>query len=388
MSVSIHTLLAIGLLATAKPSAFADDPPKQPPAAAVSNDAADLATAARHRQLWEQFRYLGPAERGDICVTPCVQELTELYELDATQTNLVRAEIETIASERRASMGSLGIEYNNLSNSAAEIWWNYRQAAIQDEESPRPSFKDDAAYQQSLARMSEIEAQFPIDWDGALTRVETLLPPNQASRGRVRVHISRIERAARQAQIVARRGATASMQEAIEAADAVTVANEAMRHVIVQEALNHAAREVDANRMPPEIKKEIRSVIRNAQKKISDDQNAASTTNNPIARQFDRWEAHTRDFIMKYKLNASQQAAAISMMTELRDRAENLNRSIMIKTSKDARSVTLKDRQAIDARIERLFDQLNRRLESILTVEQRRSVPQVPTAEARSTPKR
>lgn len=89
----------------------------------------------------------------------------------------------------------------------------------------------------------------------------------------------------------------------------------------------------------------------------------------------DKWEQYVRDFLRDYECTPEQTHSALSILGELKDRAtshEAANKKRLDAANK------IKDRRerqkriaAINAPIDRLFDQLKRRLEGLLTTHQR-----------------
>ncbi|MCB9858284.1 MAG: hypothetical protein H6818_21585 [Phycisphaerales bacterium] len=89
----------------------------------------------------------------------------------------------------------------------------------------------------------------------------------------------------------------------------------------------------------------------------------------------DKWEQYVRDFIADYKCTAEQSHSALSILSELKDRAD-----VYEKTSKKRLDAAneIKDRKErqkrideINAPVDRLFEQLKRRLDGLLTTHQR-----------------
>lgn len=333
-----------------------------------------------HRATWEQFIDAGPNPRTYLYVYPYVRELEAAYSLDATQSATVRARIEKVAADRRQQMGSLSNDYDAAANQAAGIWWQFREAAKQADDSPRSlgSFRDDPTYQNARQRMLEIEKQFPIDWDAVLDDVEAVLPPQQASRGRNNMYKNRFYRAAR----IARRQARLAEPLAKDDARRIAARNAdpSSRTVAVREALKQAEHKIESGNLPPEAKAQLRRTIQRTRRKLqkpADRPPATPAIDPAIARDLDRWEAYTRDFIAKRKLSEQQQTAALSIMTRLRDRAKALRQSFARREqeTKPADRAKLADqRTVVDQRIADLFDQLVKRLDALLTTEQRRAV--------------
>lgn len=105
----------------------------------------------------------------------------------------------------------------------------------------------------------------------------------------------------------------------------------------------------------------------------------------------DKWEQYVRDFLEAYKCTPEQTNSALSILSELKGRAESLEKAS--KKQLDAAN-EIKDRRkrqsridAINAPIERLFDQLKRRLDGLLTSHQR-AIKQAAEAKQKATGRR
>jgi len=89
----------------------------------------------------------------------------------------------------------------------------------------------------------------------------------------------------------------------------------------------------------------------------------------------DEWERYVRDFIKTYDCTPEQTHSALSILGELKDRASRHERAATAQTD---RANSIKDRRKrkkrldeINAPINRLFNQLKRRLDGLLTSHQR-----------------
>ncbi|HPF38678.1 MAG TPA: hypothetical protein P5081_04310 [Phycisphaerae bacterium] len=366
-----HITIALSLLAGLTQNALAA------PGAATPEE---TRIRAERRSVWEQYLDASPIERTDLHVDAHLLELEKAYGLNATQCGAIRDKLKSIAERRQKEMGALAVEHESLADRAAEIFWTYREAAEQAEDGPNPlgSFHDNEEYRQARQRMVEIEKRFPIDWDAILTDVETQLPPDQAKQGRQRLHIARIEHAAR----IAAREARDQKRRLATLAGADPARGEKSAPA-VKSVLDQATAKSNEADLDPATRARIRTTIDQARKNMrvdSGEKPATPTTTDPIARDFDRWEAYTRDFIKTRGLSANQQAAALAIMTDLRDRASSLRKNFD-ERHPEASRVTDKERLAkqsaeIDRRIEGLFGQLARRLDALLTIEQRRAAQQ------------
>jgi len=100
------------------------------------------------------------------------------------------------------------------------------------------------------------------------------------------------------------------------------------------------------------------------------------------ARPIDRWQAYVDQFILRYQLDENQAESARSILVEIRTRAQKhldtvaeqlttINRQ-MNGATKDTRVALNQQRKKLQKPVEELFDELQRRLEALLTSAQRR----------------
>ncbi|MCB9858283.1 MAG: hypothetical protein H6818_21580 [Phycisphaerales bacterium] len=382
MKRTLARIFAVSVLISLTAFSIAEDPAThqafEPSTPAGETNFAAL--RAQRRAVWEQYLDASPIERTDLHVGPYLSEMESAYKLDATQFGIVREKLESIAAARKAKMGQLAVEHEDLADRAAEIWWSYREAGELADDSPNPlgSIRNDPHYREIRERMVEIERQFPIDWDATISDVESLLPPDQAARGRVSLHKNRIELAAR----IARKEAVEAERQSRQTAGRVSEKpiDQDRSAPLIKAARGNTARSAGAGNKTPEPNAPARTAAANKRKNAGPKSRQATTESsrpNEIARNLDRWETFTRDFVARHHLTAEQQAAALSIMSELRSRAESLRKSHSATPASGAGPAELarleRQRAEIDQRVERLFDQLTRRLEALLTVEQRRA---------------
>lgn len=89
----------------------------------------------------------------------------------------------------------------------------------------------------------------------------------------------------------------------------------------------------------------------------------------------DKWEQYVRDFIADYKCTPEQTHSALSILSELKGRAEILEKTSAKRLNAANELKDRKERQKrideINAPVDRLFEQLKRRLDGLLTTHQR-----------------
>jgi len=100
------------------------------------------------------------------------------------------------------------------------------------------------------------------------------------------------------------------------------------------------------------------------------------------ARPIDRWQAYVDQFILRYQLDENQAESARSILAEIRTRAQKHLDSVteqltainqrMNGATKDTRVALNQQRKKLQKPVDDLFDELQRRLEALLTSAQRR----------------
>lgn len=100
------------------------------------------------------------------------------------------------------------------------------------------------------------------------------------------------------------------------------------------------------------------------------------------ARPIDRWQAYVDQFILRYQLDKNQAESARSILAEIKTRAQKHLDTVadqltainqrMNGATKDTRAALNKQREKLEKPVEDLFDELQRRLEALLTSAQRR----------------
>ncbi|HPF38679.1 MAG TPA: hypothetical protein P5081_04315 [Phycisphaerae bacterium] len=112
-------------------------------------------------------------------------------------------------------------------------------------------------------------------------------------------------------------------------------------------------------------------------KRSSEPKRRTTRRNTPAEKPvpLDEWEQYVRDFLTEYKCTPEQTHSALAILSELKDRAESV-RKTNEKRLENAEQI--KDRRERDKRlrdinapIDRLFEQLKRRLDGLLTSHQR-----------------
>lgn len=280
------------------------------------------------RGNWDRFQNATPEERRRQRLDQMVQQATRLYDLDDAQREVVRSQIEMMQAERKAKMGAEADEYDQLRTKMFDHWRSARENAGERVRDPKywEEVRLDPQMQETRKRVRELEAKYPFNFDEQLQRIETLLPAEQVAKGRERW-------AARE-----RRG-------------------------------DEGGRD-----MRRRTERERRS--RGDQVARGDSTPATVAPGNPlpppkVAPPPHPWEVHTRRFIEQYQLTESQSAAAMGVLKDMRQRAEQveqLTASRVAAVADAAGKKKLEDESM--HQVESLFGELKQRLESLLTAAQ------------------
>ena len=273
------------------------------------------------------LRELSPNERDQMQVDRWVQRASRTYRLDSNQEAMVRNELESFRIERRVNMGADALEYDRLRKDLVQFW-NEPANTSEDPKARREMWRrlrEDPKLQEIRRRMREIDAKYPFDWASSVERVEKILPAELVQQA----HDHQNERA-----------------------DAAAVR---------RQASNPFAPPILP--VKPRTVGDIKGTNGNKQPAVSDPQ--------PLHP----WEKYTRDFIRVNRLNEAQSNAALSILRDVRVRAEqmdhaNANRVAAANQMPDkiAREKRLSE---INQSIEHLFDELKSRLDGLLTAAQR-----------------
>jgi len=329
---------------------------------------------ARQRERWERFRNATPEERRQMQSDRMVDMAARAYELDDTQKELVRGEINTMRDERRVAMGPTADEYDALRGQMFEFFQRRREQAREEGEEggDRGRFwrgmRDDPKFQKLRKRMREIEREHPIDWEQSMKRVEALLPEEQARKGHDRLE-ERFERfrsrRQRGEERRARREERRTRKEALSKADPAG-SMKVDRDALLKQAITEAQKKLADGSLSEE---QRRALIKRLEEAARGDEAAKPIPLHP-------WEKYVREYVITYSLTPAQQAAANSILKECRTRAARIER---VNAPKIAEAEALKDASIRSKRlaeikkpIDKLFEELKTRLDGLLSASQRK----------------
>jgi hypothetical protein len=368
-------LFGAGQAAQVQPGGDDEVRPQPPNRTAPGNSGDDAAERTRRRQRWQRFRGASPEERRRLRSERMVEMAARTYELDDSQKELVRNEIELMGAERRAAMGDQAEEYDKLRDEMGKFW-ETRMSQDGDRGDRRRSMRglrDDPEFRKLRERMREIDQRYPFSWRDSLNRVESLLPEEQAARGRTKLEErrqrfdrSRQERGDRRAEREQR-----SIERTLrEAETAVQEAQSPDQREAAQRLLADARKQITDRPLGEDARRQLQERIEAAERA------AAGQGQSP--RSLDPWEKHVEGFIQSHELTAAQQTAAMAILKDVQARGTQIER---VYGPRIAAAKQLQDPEArkkllaeLNKPTEKLFEELKTRLDRLLTASQRKKV--------------
>lgn len=353
--------------------------PQQPNRTEAGESDEDAARRARRRERWQRFRGATPEERRQLRSERMVEMAARTYELDDSQKELVRNEIESIGVERRAAMGDQAEEYDKLREKMSKFWQQRReQAGEQDgERGDRRRFwrglRDDPEFRKLRDQMREIDQKYPFSWRDSLKRVESLLPEEQAAKGRAKLE-ERFQRRDRGREQRRDRGA-AREQRSVErtlreAETALREAQSPQQREAAQRLLADARTKIAERSLSEDARRGLRERIEAAERTAAE--------KNPKPRPLGPWEKHVQGFIRNHALTPAQQTAAMAILKDVQARRAQIER---VYAPRIAAAEQLKNPEArkkqlaeLNKPTETLFEELKTRLDRLLTASQRKKV--------------
>lgn len=325
------------------------------------------------REDWDRYRNASPEERQKMRTERMVDMAARNYELSNEQRDMVRNEMEKMRQERKAQMGLDYDRYETLREQMFQYWQNRGEGR-----GPGPGrgpgggdwdrMRTDPDFQKLREEMRALEQKYPFDWQASITRIEALLPPEQAAKGRERFERRRSRWDER------RQRREAELQQ-----DMLNLMQDTERAMAdgnkekIAELLNDASRRLDRERMSDEMKAQLRQQIEAARQRAGIDAPKVE-----LAPEHP-WEKDVREFVTRFNLSSAQQSSAAAILKDVRDRAAqieitNAPRIAAAREIADAkeREATLKE---LSAPIEKLHQELMVRLDGLLTAEQRAKTP-------------
>lgn len=293
-----------------------------------------------------------PEEARQMRIDGWVQMLTRTYELSEEQQAKVKAEVTKISDEYRASLGKDAEEMDKIGQQMRDYWRQRRDAAESDEggegrDRRRGNPWEDPKFQELMGKMREIQEKHPIDWEGSIERVESLLPPEQAAKGRER----REER----------------MNQWRERANGNN--DPELGPVNRRGRGGRRGPQREGDRGP----REERRGGPNRPGEAPRGPLAGPAAPIPPAPPSHPWDAYVERFIDSHQLSESQAASARSIAKDMKHQAAALRES-MVADKDMGGEARAKMRKELEARLEKMFEDMKARLQGLLTAEQRAGI--------------
>ena len=277
--------------------------------------------------------------------------IIRLYELDDAQAVKMRGELKAMRESHKAAMGPASDELRRLrrlrvdhatviveqavaqvrrirdhymvggSDRLEELKAEFENDPMMQ---PPPHPRDDPVFVDIGRRIRAIDRKYPFDWNKAMDRIERFLPKEQAAKGRKRL-----------------------MAEVPHRFTGIRTPSK-------------------PEKLDPEKVRRNRAAVR-----------AAIEKSVPADIWVHPWERHVRRFIKQHHLTEAQTVAAMSNLKELRNQAAGIEQAIaaevtMVRDQRDEREM-IQSVRAYKQDIHQLLNQLNARLDNLLTTSQRQN---------------
>lgn len=319
------------------------------------------------RQRWERFRTASPEERRRQFTERMVDMAAWNYELNDTEKDVVRREMEKMSAERRTAMGATADEYDRLRDEMFQFW---ARPPAEGEAGGRERFermREDPKFQEMRRRMREIEEQHPFNWEESVKRVENLLPPEKVAKGRARIEQFR-------------RGFEERRRDGERSGGDRPRGDDRMERRRGENRADRPRRDDSANRTDPDRGRD-RARRRGDARRDGQRPNAdqAPLAGPGVERPLHPWERYVQKFVVDNALSPSQVSAAYSILKDVRtraDRIESSNRDALLLAEKITDPAAKKKRiDELSKPVNDLFEELKRRCDGVLTAEQRAKKP-------------
>jgi hypothetical protein len=291
-----------------------------------SNTSRRDARRQERRERWSRYAESTPEDRRRMRVDRMVEWTARNYELDDVQKELVRREIEAAQEERRMAMGADAAEFDRLQAEMIRL-----RTSEDREDGDRRRGRDDPEVQKLREQLRAIEDKYPRNWDESIARIEKLLPEEQARAGHQRLE--------------ARRERSSDRRE--------------------------RRRDRDESRL--DRKQSMRRMRTLDESKPTAE--TIPTIAPPAAPPAHPWEQYVENYISHNELTPTQASSAMAILKDLRTRAEAIEHSQRDKRA-EIEKLSDKSKQSaglaeLNAPVNQLFEELQRRLDGLLTAAQR-----------------
>ncbi len=335
----------------------------------------------RRREQWQRYRNATPEERRQLRNERMLDMTARTYELSDEQREQVRVEMQAMQEERRAKMGPAADEYDKLRDEMFEYWRTARESSGEDggdgerRRGRMREFQQDPEFQALRSRMREIEEQYPFDMEAAAQRIEALLPPEQAAKGRERREQWMRRREERRDDRREDREANREMRQITRA---LREGQPPPAGVDLERLLSEANRQLQDPSLTEEQRNAIRKALEAASRQAGAEKPAADAPA-PVAkppRDLHPWEQYVSDFAARHELTEAQLASARAILKEALTRSGRLEQANATRRAEAEKIADPKVREQklkeLDEQVVRVFNEMKTRLDNLLTSAQRR----------------
>ncbi len=336
------------------------------------------------RARWEGYQTASPEGRRRMRTDRWLRMTTRSYDLDEEQQAVARLEFEAMDAERREQMGPEAERYDQLQERMTELWARSRSEGSEggdERRSLRGRMRTDPEFVELRAQMREIDEEHPFDWMASVERIEKFLPDDQIRLGRSRLQ-GRRNRWQRRSRERAEGAAARLEKHRVAQMAPKGVGNSRKMEAELKAAQRPSRPDLQpVEKSVPEVAKQGRPAQparpKAVEKEVRDKKPVRKAAEEEYVevRLPDEWELYVQQFTKRCELTSTQANAAMSILKDLRTRAVqieqfNKDRIAAAEQIKDpaARRARLKE---LRAPISRLFDELKKRLDGLLTAAQR-----------------
>lgn len=324
-----------------------------------------------------------------------MDRLSQAYELDDTQKQQVRQRMEALRDEDMAGFDQRVQQMAGIRDQFRQL----RQRSDAGEQIPREQWEQLGTQMRDIMRTSPL-----LNRERIMGEVEQVLPPEQAARGRERLQQQQAERERRWQDMRQQRERRQQEQNQNLPQDPAAQPQDPGVAPQEQPPQNDADNQDSERQRRREERQRRRAEGRGPDGFGRPDEGDSRDRGRDFRRRDQEpppdplgpWERYVRDFIVRYKLDASQQAVAQSVLRDLLAQRkffeENHRTDIAIAQQVEDPVIRRQRLESINAPVVRMFDELKSKLERIPTAAQRQAVegnrPTSRPAEATTQPAR
>lgn len=311
------------------------------------------------------FRNMSPEERRRMRDERMLEMTARTYDLSEDQKSLVRSEMQKMRDERKMLMGADYERYEQLREQMFNFWQNREGGDRGGRGGPDwERMRNDPEFAKIRDEIRTLDQKYPFDFQAAMQRVESLLPPDQAAKGRKQFEERRQSwEARRQERDNEIRDA---MQKAIQQYQEAAARGDTDA---VRKILDDADSQIERQWMSDDLKRQLRDQVNSARAQ------AGVNLPKPVEAAEHPWDKLVREFTAQYGLSANQQSAAAAILKDVRNRASQVELTNASKIAAAKEISDSKEREAkmkeLNAPIAKLEQELKIRLDGLLTAEQR-----------------